>query len=514
MRRKLAAIGLCLVMLVVMPACGPAVETSVDLPHTDTEEVQGSMNIPEEENAEAAQEIPEEVVEDDSECWADDMVIAFPDASFKERIQKVTGIKERDITYGDVKNITTFSMPFGYDYACDSLDVLKYFDSLQDLYLVVTSQNALSEIGVLSHLKNLERLYIYSIESDLYYVDDISAIGELNNLKELRICVDGIEDFTPIYKLENLQRLELYSASRAEFDLSQMASLENMRELDIFTPPLDGGGLLVKDVSCLSRCQNMEELYFSISGECNDLSAFVCLPEAKVDLCVVLEPEKGNDLSTFVSAFSDFARCLLEKKLKDYEEECGFDEEYSYDEAYDEWNDYAMSEAIDWFHNLELYVSLELEEGDDLDAVKSGLSDFMSCFSEAEKQDYNMRDLFDLVLLVSLESEGVDLNALRSLSGCRVRLYFNPGSETVYLGDIFKNAESLELVGNFNPQMLENCEFPQELCIYDNERLTNLNFLLTSAIAADEDGDRIIHTAGCNNLTDTSAAEQAEVSVR
>lgn len=166
--------------------------------------------------------------------WTDDTIIPFPDEGFRKEIQEITGVTERDITYGDVKYITDLGYDYfyGYGYTYDSWDVLKYFDSLKTLYVTIDSQAEASQMSVLLYLENLEELGLM-VESD-------------SNVEKV--------DLAPIYQLKNLQSLELQAAGLddLELDLAQMANLENMYCLRTNVP--------VKNMGCLSQCHNMQDL--------------------------------------------------------------------------------------------------------------------------------------------------------------------------------------------------------------------------------------------------------------
>ena len=219
MKRKLVAIGLCLVMSVAMLACGSTMETSVDLPDTNIEEVQDSMNVPEEENVETAQEIPEEVVEDNPENWTDDMVIPFTDSDMEECVRNLTGIQDRDITYGDVKNITEFSN--GPVYTISDITSIKYFTSLVHLSIVGGAKN--TNLDMLKNLSNLEELVIDGW-------DNLTDISDLPSLTSLEVY--SCDKLTGISNLPCLTELTIFDCEDLSY-VGGLADLPNLKELTI-----------------------------------------------------------------------------------------------------------------------------------------------------------------------------------------------------------------------------------------------------------------------------------------
>lgn len=212
MKRKLVAIGLCLVMSVAMLACGSTVETSTDLSDASADELQERIKELEKENAELKQnasmeEVNKEQTDEDSpENWSDDMVIPFTDLVMLDEIRYITQINGREITYGDIKNITALESDVHVPY-CDfiysDITPLKYFTSLRCLR-VTTRYN--TNLDMLKNLTNLEEVNItFESEDNI----DISALRNLPNLKEVTIWC-GTDDQLAHDVLQDLENAGVY----------------------------------------------------------------------------------------------------------------------------------------------------------------------------------------------------------------------------------------------------------------------------------------------------------------
>lgn len=254
-------------------------------------------------------------IEAEIASWSDDMVIAFSDEQLQSYVKKVTGVSSREITYGDVKNITEIE-----NCVFDSINSLKYFSSLKKLYVEVENDTNLdglkycrelenlavfgdnlediSAVGTLNKLVTLEiqdadsysydsmnpygRCYLGNGENDISNIDslgnlrnltylcisgdgitDISALGDLTNLTILGVSGDGITDINALENLTNLYCLCVYGDNIT--DISVLGNLTNLNQMKIF-----GDGIV--DISVLGNLSNLD--YLEISGDSiTDISA-------------------------------------------------------------------------------------------------------------------------------------------------------------------------------------------------------------------------------------------------
>ena len=171
---------------------------------------------------------------------SDDTVIAFSDERLLADVKTMTGVTSRDITYGDVKNITELATRDQSTY--ENISTLQYFTSLKRLYISITG---ISNLNELAGLENLESLYITGME-----LDDISALGNLKNLKSVGIeanslcLIDGIKD------LPMLTEMSIHAGSTLK--IRNMSGLPSLSHLEI-----DAG---IKDLSGLTELTGLKSL--------------------------------------------------------------------------------------------------------------------------------------------------------------------------------------------------------------------------------------------------------------
>ena len=120
----------------------------------------------------------------------------------------------------------------------------------------------ISDLSFLSYLTSIESLSVICCD-----VSDISVISELTTLKSLDLTNNRILDLAPIANLTNLESLVLYgngNASRKYTNISAIGNLKNLRLLDICTGGYD-------NLSFLTQLTNLEYLYLD-GGLSDDLS--------------------------------------------------------------------------------------------------------------------------------------------------------------------------------------------------------------------------------------------------
>ena len=176
---------------------------------------------------------------------------------------------------------------FGAVFNSESLS--KACDNLPNLnYIRVEAQNSMD----LSPLKKLTNLS--NIELSAYYegIQDLSVLGELNNLRGANIIGSAIEDISFVKKLENLSSLMIQN-SMVE-DISALNGKTSLTSLMIRTSK-------VKDVSALSGLTNLTSLTLetnfiedisplmnlnklkSLALDSNPISSISCLNSMKPD---------------------------------------------------------------------------------------------------------------------------------------------------------------------------------------------------------------------------------------
>lgn len=168
----------------------------------------------------------------EQEAWEDDYSIGFIDDNLRADIKKFTNIKDRDITYGDVKNITSYSDSSKYG----DVSTFKYFTALEELDIHVTDD--LKDISAFENLWNLETLKLHSCGG----IKDLSALCNAQNLTTLYIDgADSLTDISTLSELTELKDVEIIAENWQSFDLSVLLKLENLERLYISSGYSVGG---------------------------------------------------------------------------------------------------------------------------------------------------------------------------------------------------------------------------------------------------------------------------------
>ena len=192
----------------------------------------------------------------ETETWSDDYVISFVDKRMLEQIRDFTGIHERDITYGDVKNIETFGESF-YNVSSENF---KYFTSLKELSLSTYNDN----INALANCRNLTSLELYSSDDD-DILTDISALSSIPNLTTLYIeSCEVLKDISPLGNCQNLTEISISWCD--SLDISGLGNCQNLTTLSF-----EGCDSLT-DVSVLGNCQNLTSLSLADCDSLTDVS--------------------------------------------------------------------------------------------------------------------------------------------------------------------------------------------------------------------------------------------------
>jgi len=123
---------------------------------------------------------------------------------------ELTTLKELEISYGAMYHVWDDKTIHEVHEVSDISAVSK-LTGLETLKLY--NFKKLKDIEPLRTLKNLQVLEIKN--SNL--IDNIDAIGDLTNLRELIICSSNLSDITPLERLANLQKLELKENDAYDF---------------------------------------------------------------------------------------------------------------------------------------------------------------------------------------------------------------------------------------------------------------------------------------------------------
>lgn len=194
MKKRLITIIISLMMVVSLVACGSTDSTKIQELEDKIEELEAEIEELEEENEELRERQEEKVAGEQNE-WEDDYIFAWTDKKFREEIINLIGITERDITYGDVKNLRELEC-FSY---FDNIDSLIYFTSLE--YLSI--QSSTNNVEAIGNLENLEKLNLSTNATD-YYV-----FSKLTNLKYLNLSCPKEADLSFLDNLHSLQYVRI-----------------------------------------------------------------------------------------------------------------------------------------------------------------------------------------------------------------------------------------------------------------------------------------------------------------
>ncbi len=222
----------------------------------------------------------------------DSFVIPFVDENFIAALRAFLGIPSGDITYGDVKDITSLSLTFKEIY---DIQGIEYFTSLQVLDLTTNFITDITSIGALTELRELTLdnnvivdisaldllLNLESLVMPLNAVVDIEVIGSLVNLRHLNIHYNQIEDISPLSGLSNLIWLD--ASGNLITDISPLTGMTSLQECYLDYNPIE----VIPDLDGLD---NM--IYLSLlDNELTDISGLADLSNVEV---LIL---KGNQLS-------------------------------------------------------------------------------------------------------------------------------------------------------------------------------------------------------------------------
>jgi len=210
-------------------------------------------------------------------AWSSEGLLAsnpvyFADQHLKQAVEKTLGVA--DPTPEDMGYLTHLN---AYDKGISDLEGLQYAGNLVSLDL---RSNNIVDITYISHLPYLETLDM----GNNYYLEDISAIAALSNLKELSLSGTQVSDIYLLSTLPQLEELKLQGTpvnniiwlgdltnlkhlNLGSTDVSDISALENLTYLEY----LSLNYCLIGDISILSNMTNLHTLLLN-STSIRDIS--------------------------------------------------------------------------------------------------------------------------------------------------------------------------------------------------------------------------------------------------
>lgn len=302
-KKKRWALLLALAMTMQLVGCGngdsPAgveggsPESAADAGRPET--TQQSENL-----TESAEESKESEEAENTDASAEDYPIDWKDDSFKQYMQALTGIRDRDIMYSDIQDITRLDIwleGFG-DYSAVAnftnlkmlsmsgfdnklnLEVLDSLENLEELALIGIDASAVDSISTI-HLPNLSTLklegegiakldmlpfdmpMLKSLELGLYDLEDLGGLSAFSGLETLKLNsnVSNVDDLSSLTALTELDLSNCHNITNIDglSGLSNLISLnlswcDGITSLDALT------GLSNLAVLDLSYCNGIESL--------------------------------------------------------------------------------------------------------------------------------------------------------------------------------------------------------------------------------------------------------------
>ncbi len=112
------------------------------------------------------------------------------------------------------------------EYNIESYSDLKYFKGLKELILPSVD---FEDVSFISDMKELETLYIDGVTVGGEYINDLSLVSGLENLRTFSAYGNNVTDISPLASLVNLENIYLdYNKIK---DVSPLAGLKNIKNL-------------------------------------------------------------------------------------------------------------------------------------------------------------------------------------------------------------------------------------------------------------------------------------------
>jgi Leucine-rich repeat (LRR) protein len=248
---------------------------------------------------------------------AEDEIVTIPDMNLKAALNYLLNkIPGADITKSELESFETLDLS-GKD--IQSLEGLQYAVNLKELSL--RSNNYIKDLGPLSNLHNLKKLFIGGNqikdltplqETDLTHLDisdnplqNINILSAFTNLTYLEAAGNQITDLNPLSNLTQLTSLFLDGNQIS--DISPLSSLVNLSLL----------GLSDNQISDISTIANMPELriLYLASNDISDIS-----PLANTILGdIILADNQIEDITPLAGLTSMYSLNLTSNKITSIE---------------------------------------------------------------------------------------------------------------------------------------------------------------------------------------------------
>ena len=247
----------------------------------------------------------EELAEPTNDLADGDFIIEWKDDVLEIEIRKITGISSGDIRFSDVEKITELDLGgYGREENEEIIDITA-LGALVNLKELKLGANSINDINALCNLRDLESLYLSDNE-----INDITALAKLGNLKKLTLSHNSIIDLSPLSSLTNLEELSLIDNKIG--DVNALGGLINLKSLELDSNQID-------DVGALKNLTQLEELSLG-DNQIVDISSLSSLEKLSyldlsrnriIDISALYSLKNIETLHLFLNQIEDI-RVLLE----------------------------------------------------------------------------------------------------------------------------------------------------------------------------------------------------------
>ncbi|MRH41200.1 DUF11 domain-containing protein [Aquibacillus halophilus] len=137
-------------------------------------------------------------------------VVEIADSNLEQAIREELGIYLRDLTNGDLEQLTTLNAP---ERQINDLSGIENAVNLVNLNLF---KNNITDISLLSELTALDELVLWDNQ-----IEDVSSLSNLTNLRYLDLEFNQIVDISPLIDLTNLETLYLVDNPISDYSTAE-----------------------------------------------------------------------------------------------------------------------------------------------------------------------------------------------------------------------------------------------------------------------------------------------------
>ena len=226
-------------------------------------------------------------------------IVVFKDPALKEAVCSCLGIKDREVTKGDVLRVTTLDLSGVSRDASEKISDLSGISAFENLEVLDLKENNISDVTELGLLTKLERLDLANNQ-----VGDITPLGNLDSLEWLDLMENEISFISPVTSLSHVYMLDISGNL-----VSDISGINGMTDLM---------GVLMdrNDISDLRPLAGLPNLIYLSFGENNvrDISVLSELPDLEVvfmhdneikDIGVLTKLKNLTDLAVFGNPIED-----------------------------------------------------------------------------------------------------------------------------------------------------------------------------------------------------------------